>query len=805
MLMQRSHLAELRQRIIDDTNTPEVEVHQGIGDGINELNPQLKEELARLRNENVRLRAFQSQRSDDAVQQLEESLENAEQRVEQYMANHLTTKETLRQTQDTLKQTEQREKHLEYSVQQLENKLKDCDEKIVFLERQCASINDELGKAREGCSNERLQNSSLQQTVFGLQEENKIISDQGLELMRRLEHATSEVSVARRKLGQMEVSANSLNGAIEQLKDELILKQHELDTNNASLKETSLQLAALHNTVVEKDDEIAVLEKTVSDLELAQKSLVCELENERSARNHDAEEAHKALESTRDVLEQKSAAELKSLRENMNALLEDERRDNRKKQKQAQELISSQECQWKEECKKLKGNLDRIRQRYQLEESNLRSSIESEKAKLARDSQKVREEYDGQIESLKSELQDREVKYETEVMRLKDEFETKIDDLVRKGKHTMQLSKEKAKDLLLRERQSYNELVETCDNLNERLLTAANEIETARNDIDELHGQMELYKDKIAAVERERSKYQEENEQIRRQLSGRQFSDGQEAQNRLEKVTKELALLHEEHRKLKRSLKSSQLQSISESDEESRPYDRVGADGHAIQQITQEYEKKFSDLQEEKRELIMKNSAQATDITKTEMKVHECEKTIQVLKSENTTLKLQIQRADFANEEANENASPAGGSASIQSYAHSPPKLAHSSPSKIPRSSISKLPRRTSPGLDRAKRQKATSEEFLRSRIASLKVRTPPKVLSPVQSRTASPLPSKALTPSSSKIQNFSEPANGVHRLGSPRDDESTPNRNRPPRTISEAMEHNSTPAIDDPGECKQS
>lgn len=800
MMMQKSHLAELRQRLLDDTKLPSSDIQNGIGEGLSELNPQLKEELARLRNENVRLRAFQSQRSNDAVRDLEESLENAENLVEQFKSNHLATKESLRQTQDQLQQTEQREKDLEYTIQQLESKIKAYEEKIGDLENDCSSINEELSYAREECSNERLSNSKLQMIVNDLEQKVRLTTEEKLDYQQRLVEASDKLTTAQRRFDQMEASANSLNSMNEKLKDELLIKQHELESNDEILQESSERLAALHNTMVEKDQEMCALEKKLSESHANTEVLATKLEEERCARNEDAEEAQKALESTRTVLEQKLATDMKALQQNMNSLLEDERQDNRDKQRQAQELISSQESKWKEECKKLKEQLDQIRHRYGREEKKLLMLIESERTKFESNAEKLRDDYEGKIKALDSELVNREAEYETQVSCLKEEHEKKLDDLVHKGKAKIKLVRENAIAHLTKEREKFNDVVSDYTNLqeshnllNERYVAAANEIEVVRNTIDETDREIEKLKDKILVVEREKSRIQEENEKFRRQLSGRQYADRNDAQNRLEKVTKELSILHEEHRKLKRSVRNTQLGVIHD-DEGPKPFGRSGiaADNQAIQQITQEYEKKLSDVQEEKRELIMKNSAQVTDITRTEMKVHECEKAIQFLKSENVSLKLQIKRTEVSLEESNENDHP---SATVQSF--SPANVTRSSPSKIPRSSPSKLPRRTSPSIDRAKRQKATSEEFLRSRITGLKSHSPSKILSTVQSKAPSPKPPVS---SGHKISSPSKLAYDTHRLNSP---ETSPSEQA--YTIKEAMKNNASPNEEYPGECTQS
>uniref|UniRef100_A0A7S1ZBF5 Hook C-terminal domain-containing protein n=1 Tax=Ditylum brightwellii TaxID=49249 RepID=A0A7S1ZBF5_9STRA len=78
----------------------------GIGDGMTELNPELKEELLRLRNENQRLKDFEQKRQQDSVQKLEESLDDTQKLSTKFKEKFLDTKQKLEDTCLNLEKTQ---------------------------------------------------------------------------------------------------------------------------------------------------------------------------------------------------------------------------------------------------------------------------------------------------------------------------------------------------------------------------------------------------------------------------------------------------------------------------------------------------------------------------------------------------------------------------------------------------------------------------------------------------------------------------------------------------------------------------
>ncbi len=118
---QKAEVEELRQQMTDDQNSTTTDDSQKVGSGMCELNPVLKEELLRLRNENKRLTAFAAKREDDAVQIIEEKLDDAQRLSTKFKDQYLSTKTMLEETKESLEASLVREKGLENDIFDLQD------------------------------------------------------------------------------------------------------------------------------------------------------------------------------------------------------------------------------------------------------------------------------------------------------------------------------------------------------------------------------------------------------------------------------------------------------------------------------------------------------------------------------------------------------------------------------------------------------------------------------------------------------------------------------------------------------------
>lgn len=119
---------ELRKRLLENK---ESDVHGlGVGEGLSELNPELKEELLRLRSENTRLKDFASKREHDSVQKLEEQKDDLDRLAKKFKEQFLATKSVLEKVQHQLDTSLEREKLLKAQIVELEQQKSDLEQEL---------------------------------------------------------------------------------------------------------------------------------------------------------------------------------------------------------------------------------------------------------------------------------------------------------------------------------------------------------------------------------------------------------------------------------------------------------------------------------------------------------------------------------------------------------------------------------------------------------------------------------------------------------------------------------------------------
>ena len=102
----------------------------GIGEGITELNPDIQEELLRLRNENTRLREFVDKRSEDSVEKMEGNLDDSQRLASKLKSEFLSTKARLELTIESLQQSIAREEALQNDVKILKEEVNNLEQKL---------------------------------------------------------------------------------------------------------------------------------------------------------------------------------------------------------------------------------------------------------------------------------------------------------------------------------------------------------------------------------------------------------------------------------------------------------------------------------------------------------------------------------------------------------------------------------------------------------------------------------------------------------------------------------------------------
>ena len=99
---QQSEIVGLQRNLIQEGADCQVNKIATVGEGIAELNPVLQKEILRVRNENVRLKAFVAKREDYSIQLMEEKLDDVDRLGKKFKEQYLLTKTTLGNTQNEL-------------------------------------------------------------------------------------------------------------------------------------------------------------------------------------------------------------------------------------------------------------------------------------------------------------------------------------------------------------------------------------------------------------------------------------------------------------------------------------------------------------------------------------------------------------------------------------------------------------------------------------------------------------------------------------------------------------------------------
>ena len=600
------------------------------------------EEMARLRNENIHLKAFAEAREDDAVQMLNERLDDTQRLSNRYKDQYLSTKSELEHTELKLQESQEQVAQLNGQVEDLNGRLEKLGHELNDCKLQLSQSQDDLARTTTLLEESMTREESLRGNVEQLTKEANDANGLATHRLELLESTNAEleetvVSLATTQEQEQQLQKEVLQWADKTSAAETALSEceHQLTETKATLDETTKTLDA----ALERE---ASLKDTVADLESTNQELEDKIQDGIRSMEEAVLAAETELNETKRTLEERARVELNEVKESLIESLENERAVF----KQELEAASEKYAQLEETTAK---DIAQLEEQYKndLQQTN-------DQGRQEQDS--LREQYEQQIANVeKTAAEERE-------------------NLIEKGKGMLKESKARAKEKLANvqeqlqaaenELTNIRQIAEAFENkAKKQIRDYKKKLSVASSRIDELSTSNESLDDQIRDLERTRFKLQEENERFRRQLGGRFGADGK-VQNQLETLLKEFDVVMEENRGLKKEIEKigkpqlDGLSSISESSEleasHQSSYTRGGVSGSTLSQIRQEYDQEIEALMDEKRELVMKQTAAMTDVQKAEQRAWESDKQVQNLKEELTSLKLKLQRIQQTSEDSGE-------------------------------------------------------------------------------------------------------------------------------------------------------
>lgn len=289
----------------------------------------------------------------------------------------------------------------------------------------------------------------------------------------------------------------------------------------------------------------------------------------------------------------------------------------------------------------------------------------------------LKEESSSTLKSVRDEAEQRigelEKQHSTALEKAAAKAEEEREKLVAKGKGMIKEIKTKAQEKLRATEEAHaaekEEIKEMCSKFQQeqqeyeekaraKIAQYKQKLHVATGRQNDLIQEAEQLQEKLKKLEREKMALQGDNDRYRRQL-GCQFGSGSGIQKQFETLQQEFNEMLEENKRLKKKMAEGgaspfevgvhfHSQSDGAAASSSRHYVGSGGtkDTSTISHLRAEYEDTIQTLQDEKRELVMKNSAAISDAQKADQRSWELEEDLNKVKNELTSTKLLLQRME---------------------------------------------------------------------------------------------------------------------------------------------------------------
>eukprot|EP00522_Entomoneis_paludosa_P008168 CAMPEP_0172455560 /NCGR_PEP_ID=MMETSP1065-20121228/12127_1 /TAXON_ID=265537 /ORGANISM="Amphiprora paludosa, Strain CCMP125" /LENGTH=647 /DNA_ID=CAMNT_0013208025 /DNA_START=75 /DNA_END=2018 /DNA_ORIENTATION=- len=571
-------------------------------------------------------------------------------------------------------------------------------------------------------------------------------------MTQQLEETTAELEQTKMDLAANEGMKNKLLKDVEQLTETLHSKKALFEQQQTQLEQLVRDFQTTKSALESAEKECLELQDAAESWEKNAKAM----EEEVVKTQTELSQVDEELSTTRTKF-QETQTKLQAVEHQSRALevrFAEEKETNEKALEATKEILTTRyQQQLQEQSTQFTRLLDEEKdastkssEQWKEEKSYMEKRFQQEMEKESQRSQEQQETMQKQITQLKEEVDN-----------AKKEGEQKVKDIITKGKALISDTKQgfiaemtkldnenKALDAdldqALQEKREFEESMrQTVASLKQRL-----DQSTAQN--NELMEESDQLQEQVKTMQEAKMKLQEDNDRYRRQMLGN-GGNGRVGGQQYEKLQKEFNAVVEENRNLRRQARVYQDGGgVAASQQSGRNR------GSTMTQMRQEYEDTIAALNDEKRELVMKNSAAITQVEIAEKRTWEREQEIAKLKAETTSLQLSLQRAEMAgNKDDDDEADKYFRSAAATSAA--PSQASRLAPSTPPRPRASLLPSpktppsyvqqrklraSRSPNIDKKLREKEQHEHMLRKHISSLRRTPPTKTLSPTNvSRTS--------------------------------------------------------------------
>ena len=392
---------------------------------------------------------------------------------------------------------------------------------------------------------------------------------------------------------------------------------------------TKGQLEDTQQQLNESHTREAKLREEVADFTERHKLLSEEMKEERIKAHKAALEMERKFNDAKKALTEKARANLQDLENKLTIRLENERKHH------------------KEKMENLINERNEIERRFSQQLAELR---EQNSANLRSTKEALQQRIDELDQSKRDAIEQAEIVKKAEIEALTNKGKNMLREKLRAAdaKAKMKIEEVSAQKNAFKEQ--LTKLEEFQVDFEEK---AKSKISKKTKQIDLLKSQNEAsaaamcdLEDQVKKAERITKELANDNDRLRRQMGSR--GPGGASQTQLEELVAVCNSLREENRRLKESsqnnLFADSLPEANTSINELAPALSLGISKAALIEYRQEFEERLQALEDDKRDLIMRNSAAMTDVQKAEARSWELEEELTKIRSELTTTKLAMQR-----------------------------------------------------------------------------------------------------------------------------------------------------------------